>query len=130
MTIEIKMLIYSVVLGIVQLMITSGAVTHVRGVLWNASSRDTPQAPLTGAPARLQRAFENFKETFPFFLTAVLLTHLLAKNNAQTALGTQLYFGARVIYFPIYAIGIPYLRTLVWLVSMAGLVMTLLALCN
>jgi uncharacterized MAPEG superfamily protein len=39
------------------------------------------------------------------------------------ALGAELYFWARVIYLPVYIVGIPYLRTLVWFVSVVGLVM-------
>lgn len=45
------------------------------------------------------------------------------RTNASTTLGVQLYFWARVAYLPIYVVGIPYLRTLVWTVSMIGIVM-------
>ena len=38
-----------------------------------------------------------------------------------TALGAQVYLWARVAYVPIYAAGIPYLRTAVWAVSFWGL---------
>ena len=44
---------------------------------------------------------------------------------AGTALGAQLYFWARVAYVPLYAAGIPYLRSLVWAVSVAGILMVL-----
>jgi len=39
-----------------------------------------------------------------------------------------LYFWARVAYVPLYAAGVPYLRTLVWTISLIGLVMVLAAL--
>jgi len=45
--------------------------------------------------------------------------------SPTTALGAQLYFWARVVYLPVYVVGIPYLRTLVWVVSLAGLLMVL-----
>ncbi|MBU6247381.1 MAG: MAPEG family protein, partial [Xanthomonadaceae bacterium] len=44
------------------------------------------------------------------------------------ALGAQLYLWARVAYLPVYAAGIPYLRSAVWGVSMVGLLLVLSAL--
>jgi uncharacterized MAPEG superfamily protein len=70
----------------------------------------------------------NFLETFPFFAAAVLVVVLAKANSSQTALGAQLYFWGRLAHLPIYVIGIPYLRTLVWAVAFAGLVMVLGAL--
>jgi uncharacterized MAPEG superfamily protein len=46
----------------------------------------------------------------------------------MTALGAQLYFWARLLYVPVYAAGIAYLRTLIWLTSLAGIVILLAAL--
>ena len=46
----------------------------------------------------------------------------------MTQLGGQLFFWARVAYAVIYLVGIPYLRTLAWLVSVIGLVMIFLQL--
>ncbi|MCT7046442.1 MAPEG family protein, partial [Salmonella enterica] len=80
---------------------------------WNAGNRDE-QVPLTGLAARVDRASRNYLETFAFFAAAVLVVVVGQRTNAQTALGAQLYVWARVIYLPVYAIGIPYLRTLVW----------------
>ena len=73
------------------------------------------------------RAFGNFKETFVFFAVAVLAVTLLGKANANSALGAQIYFWARLVYVPVYAAGIPVVRTLIWGASIAGLVMVLLA---
>jgi uncharacterized MAPEG superfamily protein len=35
---------------------------------------------------------------------------------------------ARVVYVPLYAAGIPYIRSLVWLVSLMGIILVLVAL--
>jgi uncharacterized MAPEG superfamily protein len=43
----------------------------------------------------------------------------------MTVLGAQLYFWARLAYVPVYAAGIPYLRTLLWAASIAGIVLVL-----
>ena len=46
----------------------------------------------------------------------------------RTALGAQCYFWARLAYVPLYAAGVPYLRTVVWGVSLWGLLQLLWAL--
>ena len=128
MGVELQMLAWTIVLGIVQLMLAATLGTQQRGLGWNASARDGEPKPLTGVAARTDRAFRNFLETFGFFAAAVLAIVATQHANAQTALGAQLYFWARVAYVPVYAAGIPYLRTLIWAVSLAGLLMVLFAL--
>ena len=91
------------------------------------SARDVDPPSVTPLTARMLRAFGNFRETFVYFAVSVLVVTVLAKNNAHSALGAQIYFWARLIYVPVYAAGIPLARTLVWATSIAGLVMVLLA---
>ncbi len=74
------------------------------------------------------RANLNFLETFPFFAAALLAVVVAHHESPQTALGAQIYFWARVAYFPIYVVGIPYLRTLVFALSIWGLLQLLEAL--
>jgi uncharacterized MAPEG superfamily protein len=92
---------------------------------WMASPRDGTPIVLTGMAGRLERANANFLATFVFFATLVLAGYLLQRHTSTTALGAQIYFWARVIYLPIYALGIPYLRTLIWTASIVGIVMLL-----
>jgi uncharacterized MAPEG superfamily protein len=47
------------------------------------------------------------------------------KTSASTALGGWIWLGARVVYWPLYAAGIPLIRTIVWGISIAGLVMVI-----
>jgi uncharacterized MAPEG superfamily protein len=127
MTTELNMLVWSVVLGLVQILIAATLSLGQRGVDWATSARDvTP--PLTGIAARFDRARGNFLETFPLFVAVVLVAQLLQRHDAMTVLGAQLYFWSRLVYVPIYAAGIPYLRTLIWTVSMVGIVLVLAAL--
>ena len=54
-------------------------------------------------------------------LTAVLLAaRASGADTRQIAPGVALFFWARVAYFPVYLAGIPYLRTALWGVSVAG----------
>jgi len=125
---ELQMLSWAVVLGLLQIMIAATLGTQQRGLAWNAGARDGEPKPLTGVAARMDRALWNFLETFAFFAAAVLMVVAAQRTSAHTALGAQLYFWGRVVYLPLYAAGTPYVRTMAWVVSMAGLLMVLLAL--
>jgi uncharacterized MAPEG superfamily protein len=67
-------------------------------------------------------------ETFPFFAAAVIAASVIGRSNALTVWGSQLYFWARVLHAPLYWLGVPGLRSLVWLASIVGLAMILVAL--
>ena len=124
--IELQYLCWAVVLGLVQLTIATIMATRELGTAWNMSPRDvTP--PVGKVTGRMLRAFANFKETFVFFAVAVLVVAVTGKHNGTSALGAALYFWARLVYVPVYAAGIPVLRSLIWLVSLAGIVMVLVA---
>jgi uncharacterized MAPEG superfamily protein len=128
MSVEFTMLSLAIVLGFVHLLLAAQLVTRERGTAWNVGARDTT-APLTGKLAgRLDRAFQNFKETFPFFAVAVLMAAVLGRHSNITVWGAELYLVARIIYLPLYAMGVPLLRTLVWIASVVGIVMVLSAL--
>jgi len=125
MGVELQMLVWAVVLGLVQLVLAATLGTQQRGLGWNAGARDGEAKPLTGVAARVDRALHNFLETFAFFAVAVLAIVATQRGNELTALGSQIYLWARVAYVPVYAAGIPYLRTLIWAASMIGLIMVL-----
>ena len=124
---EIQMLCWSVVLGLVQLVLATAMATKDQGLPYNVSPRDLPPPPVSKLTARFQRAFGNFRETFVYFAVMVLVVTITSRNNSVSALGTQIYFWARLIYVPVYAAGIPVLRTVTWGASIAGLIMVLLA---
>lgn len=125
---ELLWLGWSVVLGLVYVLIATALGTWQRGLKWNVGNRDGDAKPLTGMAARAARANGNFLETFAFFAAAVVTVVLTHKSNAGSALGAQTYFWARVIYLPVYVVGIPYLRTLVWAASLWGILQLLEAL--
>ncbi len=125
---ELSMLGVAIVLGLVHILLAAHFVTAERGIAWNIGPRDT-SAPLTGKLAgRLLRAQENFKETFIFFATLVLALALSGRHSALTVGSCELYVAARILYLPLYALGIPGLRTLVWMASLLGIIGLLAAL--
>ena len=125
MPVEIQMLAWSILLGVAQLFIAAALMTRQRGLAWNASARDGDPPPLTGVAGRADRALRNFLETFPLFAAAALAVVATGRGDPATALGAQLWFWARVAYVPLYLGGIPYVRSLVWGVSLLGMLMVL-----
>ena len=128
MTVELKMLALSIVLGLVQIVLASHAASLQRGYMWTASSREEAVPALTGMAGRLGRALQNFIETFPLFAAAVLMAHVVGKHSWMTEWGVQLYFWARVAYVALYAAGIFLVRSLIWNVAALGIVLVLLSL--
>jgi uncharacterized MAPEG superfamily protein len=128
LTIELRMLICSVVLGFVHIVAASHAASLQRGYRWTASARDTEVAPLTGVAGRLDRALRNFSETFPLFAALVFAAYAAGRHNALTESGAILYFAARLVYLPLYALGVFLVRSLVWNVAASGMALMLVAL--
>jgi uncharacterized MAPEG superfamily protein len=127
MTLELAMLAASSALCLIQIVLASHAASHQRGYRWTASARDADIAPLTGIAGRLERALRNFLETFPVFAAAVLLVHVLGHEGELSRWGSVLYFSARLVYVPLYAAGVPVIRSLVWNVAFVGVALLLVA---
>jgi uncharacterized MAPEG superfamily protein len=128
MNTELTYLAATLVLAVVYILWADVARTGQYGLQWNMSARDGDVPPLKPMPARLLRAQANLFETLPLFIAAILIAHLASKEGPLTYWGATLYFWGRLIYLPLYAFGVPQIRSLVWLVSFAGLLMTLAAL--
>jgi uncharacterized MAPEG superfamily protein len=125
MTIEMSLLLWSVVFGLLQCLATGCAVTLTRGVTYGGSARDD-QKPIEGVGGRVIRAFANYRETYPAFIVLVLAGAILHRHSTLTMLGANLYFWARIVYWPLYVMGVPMVRSLVWLVALAGLLLLLI----
>ena len=127
MTTELTMLAWTLVLALAHIFLTSALRTQETGLGYNMSARDGAAPPPRPLTARLQRAQANLFETLPLFAAAVLIAHVADRHSSQTVLGCELYLAARVLYLPLYAAGVPVLRTLVFGASVWGLIMLLKA---
>ena len=128
MTPEFILLALTLILALVQIGAAGMARTAELGGKWNAGPRDGEVPPPGRLAGRLMRAQANLFETLPLFAAAVIMAHIAGKDGTLTALGAHLYFFGRLIYLPLYAFGVPYVRSLVWLVAAGGLVMVIAAL--
>jgi uncharacterized MAPEG superfamily protein len=125
---ELQMLAAAVVLGFVHLIAASHSASLQRGYRWTAGARDETLPPLTGVAGRLARASANFAETFPYFAALVLAVEITGHRDAYSYWGSALYVGARVVYLPLYGFGVFLVRSLVWNVGAAGILLLLAAL--
>ena len=125
MPVELKILALSTIVLLFYIVAATQSKTAQYGAKWNMGPRDNAvpaPSPITG---RLLRAQANFLETYPIAIIALLGVVVANKTSATTALGGWVWLGARVIYWPLYAAGIPLIRTIVWGISIAGLVMVI-----
>lgn len=126
MPIELTLLAWTIVLGLAQIVIAAQFFTAANGLGYGMSPRDTPPREPSLLGGRFARASKNLLETFPFAAAAILISAVLDRHNGYTVWGAQLYFWGRVAFLPLYAAGIPAIRTLVWLVSVLGIVLVLI----
>ena len=125
MKIELLCLAWSVLLGLAHILIAGQARTKELGAKWNAGARDGVQPPLSPITNRLLRAQANFFETFPLLATVILITSSMQLYSVYSHWGAILYFTSRVVYLPLYAYGIPYIRSIVWMISLIGMLLVL-----
>ena len=119
---DLTMLVWSAALAIVQMLIAVFAAIGTVGLPTLAGNREGLPS-FSGFCGRAQRAHLNMLESLAIFAIFVIVAQLTGRANATTALGATLFFWARVVYIPVYLIGIPWVRTAVWGVSLAGIVM-------
>ena len=126
---EMMLLLWAVALTVVQMLIAVSGATLQVGLPKLASNRDN-MPPFTGWVGRADRAHHNMLENLVLFAALVLLAVVSNKTNSTTLLGAQLFSWARVAYAVVYLIGIPWLRTGVWFVSIVGLLLIFLQLAQ
>lgn len=115
------MLAWASLLGIVHLLVVAQFSRQHYGLKWIGSARDEPRSPMTGVGGRVERAYRNFLETFPYFVAAVLIVTISGQADRVSAWGAVAYFVGRLVYVPLYAAGVPVVRGLVWNVPTIGI---------
>ena len=130
MAIELKILAWSCVLLMVHIFAAAHFKTKQYGAKWNMGARDETLPPLAPLAGRLVRAQANFLETYPIAIITLLGVVIAGRTTEWTALGGWLWLGARAVYLPRYVMGVPVVRTLVYMAGLIGLVMVFQALIS
>ena len=86
------------------------------------SPRDNPPDAKGVLCGRATRALANFVENYGAFIAMDLA--LIATGHTG-GWGAVVWIVARIVYLPLYLVGIPVIRTLCWTVSIIGLLMML-----
>ena len=125
MNTELTVLAWGCVLALIHIFAAVRVKTRQYGTSWNMGARDEQLPPPEPIVGRLARAQANFFETFPIAAAAILIVSVAGLNDRWTAIGAITWLAARVVYLPLYAMGIPKVRTLVFLISVLGIAMIL-----
>ena len=94
---------------------------------WAVGPRDEPR-PDGRMLGRFKRMLANYLETLPAFALVLLAAELSDRGNDWTLAGGWLWLAGRAVYLPVYAAGIPWVRTIVWILATLGIVVMLVGL--
>jgi len=96
--------------------------------LWGIVGNRDNLPEMSVVAGRLDRAKNNMLESLPIFLAVALLALVKGGDTSEVAHAASIFLIARVVYVPAYVSGVPMLRSFVWLVAVASLVMMALPL--
>jgi len=125
MPVELTILAWSMILLLVHIFAAAHFKTRQYGPKWNMGARDEDLPPLNPVAGRLVRAQANFMETLPIAIVALVGVVVAGRASEWTAAGGWIWLAARVTYLPLYAAGVPVVRTIIFLCSLAGILITL-----
>ena len=87
--------------------------------------RDTQPVAKGLACGRATRALGNYVENYGPFIVLALALIATGQGGGLGAWGATIWILARIIYLPIYLMGVIYVRTALWAISVIGLLMML-----
>jgi uncharacterized MAPEG superfamily protein len=125
MNTELTVLAWGCLLGLVHVFAAVRVKTRQYGTKWNMGARDEELPPPQPIVGRLARAQANYFETFPIMAAAILIVSVAGRTDWLTEIGAIVWLAARFVYLPLYAAGIPRIRTLVFLISVLGILLVL-----
>lgn len=113
------------------LMLMYASLAHARGwtmpgMILALGNRDK-MPERSAAIARADRAAKNMGENLLIFAIVALAAVSIGAPRDKVLLGGQIFFFARLLYWPVYLVGIPYLRTLIWAAALGGVALIIAA---
>ncbi len=120
MTIELQLLLWSLVLFGLYLGAQATILRMQRGIDFAVTARDT-EPSRSALEGRADRALKNFQETWPVFIVLILVAHLTGPGDPFVFWGAMVWFAARLAYLPLYLTGTYGIRSLFWNGVLLGL---------
>jgi uncharacterized MAPEG superfamily protein len=124
---EIWVLGWSAVLLILQVVGQATAAGDL-GATYLLGPRDEKLESKSILAGRLDRALKNLLETYPAFIAIVVALIVTNKTGGLAVTGAWVWLAARIVYVFLYAGGVRGIRTLVWTISIVGLLLMLIRL--
>ena len=125
---ELTCLELSVLLWVALVLTQSETARREFGLAYSFSPRDAPPTPKGVAWGRATRALHNYVENLGPFVAMALALIATGRAGGLGAVGATIWIVARILHFPIYTMGVIYVRTALWGVSVIGLLMMLVRL--
>lgn len=122
MTIELSVLLYSLVLTFVLIGVPAFEAVYRNGALIMAGNRDSLPPP-TVFNQRATRLRNNMLENMVLFLGVVLIAHAAGVSTRGTVLGVHLFLFGRIAHAVWYLGGWPLIRPVFWLIAVIGIAM-------
>jgi uncharacterized MAPEG superfamily protein len=119
MKIELTMLLWSAVLCLVIVLAAGFGTTQQFGMAYVLSNREQARQG-AGWLGRAQRAHRNMLENLLPFAAVVSVVMISGRSTSISALGAEVFFGARLVHALSYVAGVKGLRTLAYNVGTVG----------
>jgi uncharacterized MAPEG superfamily protein len=130
MSLELTYLTWSVVIVLGYLVVQVLEQIARNGLVVALTYQTDKEKPVGVLMQRFNASFSNFLVSYPAFISLVVIIALTNSSSDLTALGAAIWFWARIAHIPAHVSGLPVIRTLVWAISIAGLVMMLYSLLS
>ena len=119
---DVHLLLSAAFLTWFSLMLASALRSSTAGLKFNFGNRDQ-EPPLSPIAGRADRAAKNLLENMPLFIAVVVAARFAGASSDAIVPGAHVFVWARVLYLGVYLVGVPYLRTAVFGVSLVGIFM-------
>ena len=113
------MLLYSALLAWIMILTSSLLRTGGSLALMFGNRADMPAE--SAAAGRAERAAKNMIENLVLFTAVWAATKGAGATGWKVTRGAQMFFVARLVYWPLYLGGVKVARTAVWAVAVAGM---------
>lgn len=119
---ELYCLVVAIFIGITHLSLDSFAYKAQVGNAYTLTGQDDNIAR-THLAGRMRRANRNFTENFALFTAAIILVHVTNAQGDFSYWGAAIWVLMRLLYVPAYIWVFPWVRTIIWQVSMVALLL-------
>ena len=119
---ELQAVVWTTVILAALIGFQGGLVPVYQGFVWGLGNRDDVREK-TALQLRTARTIANHIEGMMVFVPLALIVVISDLSSTLTIWGAGLYLLGRALFAPLYLIGVPYLRSLVWGVGLFGILM-------